>query len=78
MCSVHGFPQATRLLQDPQHPDASRCIVKWAIELAEFDIKVVDRARVLKVERKHHDPTATHVPPSPAQIELCGCRINLV
>jgi hypothetical protein len=43
-----------------------------------FDVRVVDRDRVLKAVRKRHDPTATHIPMSPAQIELCGCRINLV
>lgn len=43
-----------------------------------FDVKVVDRERVLHVAKKYHDPTATHVPMSPSQIVLCGCRINLV
>lgn len=43
-----------------------------------FDVKVVDRERVLEVVRRRHSPTATHIPMSPTQIELCGCRINLV
>lgn len=43
-----------------------------------FDVKVVDRKHVLEVFKKRHDPTASHVPMSPTQIELCGCRINLV
>jgi hypothetical protein len=42
-----------------------------------FDIKVVDRQAVLDRAHKRHHPPA-HVPSSPAQIELCGCRINLV
>jgi hypothetical protein len=32
---------------------------------------------VLAKARKRHHPPA-HVPASPTQIELCGCRINLV
>jgi hypothetical protein len=43
-----------------------------------FDVKVVDRERVIEVVKKRHDPTATHIPMSPTQIVLCGCRINLV
>jgi hypothetical protein len=43
-----------------------------------FDVRVVDRDRVLEVARKHHNPASTHIPASPTQIELCGCRINLV
>ncbi|MCW5736270.1 MAG: VOC family protein [Enhydrobacter sp.] len=43
-----------------------------------FDVRVVDRDRVLAVARKHHNPGSTHIPASPTQIELCGCRINLV
>src|SRR5258708_2122305 len=43
-----------------------------------FDVKVVDRERAMHVARKRHDPTSTHVPVSPSQIVLCGCRINLV
>ena len=46
--------------------------------ISAFDVNVVDRERVLRAARKRHDPTATHVPVSPSQIELCGCRINLV
>ncbi len=42
-----------------------------------FDVKVVDRDAVLAKARKRHHPPA-HVPISPSQIELCGCRINLV
>lgn len=42
-----------------------------------FDVRVVDRDAVLKKARKRHHPAA-HIPSSPAQIELCGCRINLV
>jgi hypothetical protein len=42
-----------------------------------FDVKVVDRDAVLAKARKRHHPPA-HVPISPTQIELCGCRINLV
>ncbi len=43
-----------------------------------FDVRVVDRERVLKAAHKHHNPESTHIPASPTQIELCGCRINLV
>jgi len=42
-----------------------------------FDVKIVDRQAVLDRAHKRHHPPA-HVPSSPAQIELCGCRINLV
>lgn len=43
-----------------------------------FDVRVADRERVLKAARKHHNPASTHLAASPTQIELCGCRINLV
>ena len=39
--------------------------------------KTVDREAVLARAHKRHHPPA-HIPSSPAQIELCGCRINLV
>ena len=42
-----------------------------------YDIKTVDRDAVLQRAHKRHHPPA-HIPSSPAQIELCGCRINLV
>lgn len=42
-----------------------------------YDIKTVDRDTVLARAHKRHHPLA-HIPSSPAQIELCGCRINLV
>ena len=42
-----------------------------------FDIRTVDRDAVLAKAHKRHHPPA-HVPASPTQIELCGCRINLV
>jgi hypothetical protein len=42
-----------------------------------FDIKVVDRDAVLAKARSRHHPPA-YFPVSPGQIELCGCRINLV
>ncbi len=42
-----------------------------------YDIKTVDRDAVLKRARKRHHPQP-HIPSSPTQIELCGCRINLV
>ena len=43
-----------------------------------FDVNVVDRERVLQVAKKRHDFASTHILTSPAQITLCGCRINLV
>lgn len=43
-----------------------------------FDVRVVDRDRVIAAVRKRHNPASTHIPASPTQIELCGCRINLV
>lgn len=42
-----------------------------------YDIKTVDREAVLARARKRHHPRP-HIPSSPTQIELCGCRINLV
>ncbi|HEY4166812.1 MAG TPA: VOC family protein [Reyranella sp.] len=42
-----------------------------------YDIKTVDRDTVLKRARKRHHPQP-HIPSSPTQIELCGCRINRV
>jgi hypothetical protein len=42
-----------------------------------FDIRVTDRDAVIAKARKRHHPPA-HVPSSPTQLELCGCRINLV
>jgi hypothetical protein len=42
-----------------------------------YDIKTVDRQAVIARAHKRHHPPA-HVPSSPAQIELCGCRINLI
>ena len=42
-----------------------------------YDIKTVDRDAVLARARKRHHPRP-HIPSSPTQIELCGCRINLV
>jgi hypothetical protein len=42
-----------------------------------YDIKTVDRDVVLACARKRHHPQP-HIPSSPTQIELCGCRINLV
>ena len=42
-----------------------------------YDIKTVDRDTVLARARKRHHPRP-HIPSSPTQIELCGCRINLV
>jgi hypothetical protein len=42
-----------------------------------YDIKTVDRDAVIARAHKRHHPAA-HIPSSPAQIELCGCRINLV
>jgi len=42
-----------------------------------YDVRAVDRERVLAVAKKRHEPPA-HIPSSPSQIELCGCRINLV
>ena len=42
-----------------------------------FDIRTVDRDAVLAKDRKRHHPRA-HIPASPTQIELCGCRINMV
>jgi hypothetical protein len=42
-----------------------------------YDIKTVDRETVLARARKRHHPQP-HIPSSPTQIELCGCRINLV
>lgn len=37
-----------------------------------FDVKVVDRARVLAAAKKRHKQHG------PGQVEICGCRINLV
>ncbi len=37
-----------------------------------YDVKVVDRERVLAAARKRHRDRG------PAQVEVCGCRINLV
>ncbi|CAN5916379.1 hypothetical protein BH11PSE3_BH11PSE3_14870 [soil metagenome] len=37
-----------------------------------FDVKVVDRERVLAAAKKHGKQHG------PAQVEVCGCRINLV
>jgi hypothetical protein len=45
--------------------------------ISAFDVTVVDRDAVLGKARKRHHPSA-HIPSSPTQIELCGCRINLV
>lgn len=42
-----------------------------------YDIKTVDRDTVVVRARKRHHPQP-HIPSSPTQIELCGCRINLV
>jgi hypothetical protein len=42
-----------------------------------FDIRTVDRDAVIAKAHKRHHPPA-HIPSSPTQIELCGCRINLV
>jgi len=42
-----------------------------------YDIKTVDRDTVLARARKRHHPRP-HIPSSPTQIVLCGCRINLV
>ena len=43
-----------------------------------FDVRVVDRERVLQVAKKQNNLDSMHLPLSPTQIELCGCRINLV
>jgi hypothetical protein len=37
-----------------------------------YDVKVVDRERVLAAAKKRHRDRG------PAQVEVCGCRINLV
>ena len=37
-----------------------------------YDVKVVDRARVLAAAKKRDKQLG------PAQVEVCGCRINLV
>ena len=37
-----------------------------------YDVKVVDRHRVLAAAKKRHKQHG------PAQVEICGCRINLV
>ena len=37
-----------------------------------FDVKVVDRERVLAAAKRRHKQQG------PTQIEVCGCRINLV
>ena len=41
-----------------------------------YDVKVVDRERVLAAAKKRHNRRPR--PVGPAQIEVCGCRINLV
>ena len=38
-----------------------------------YDVKVVDRDRVVAAARKRHDNKR-----GVTQIEVCGCRINLV
>jgi hypothetical protein len=43
-----------------------------------FDIKTVDRDHVMHEDKKRRGTASTHLPHSPAQIVLCGCRINLV
>jgi hypothetical protein len=43
-----------------------------------FDVRVVDRDHVMHEDKKRRGTASTHLPHSPAQIELCGCRINLV
>ena len=40
--------------------------------ISAFDVRVVDRERVLAAAKKRHKQNG------PAQIEVCGCRINLV
>lgn len=40
--------------------------------ISAFDVKVVDRERVLAAAKKRHKQHG------PAQVEVCGCRINLV
>jgi hypothetical protein len=37
-----------------------------------YDVKVVDRERVLAAAKKRHKQHG------PGQVEICGCRINLV
>ena len=41
-------------------------------DLSAFDVKVVDRHRVMAAAKKRH------LDRGPAQIEICGCRVNLV
>jgi hypothetical protein len=43
-----------------------------------FDVNVVDRDHVMHEDKKRRGTASTHTPHSPAQIDLCGCRINLV
>lgn len=40
--------------------------------ISAFDVRVVDRERVLKAAHKRHKQHG------PGQVEVCGCRINLV
>jgi catechol 2,3-dioxygenase-like lactoylglutathione lyase family enzyme len=40
--------------------------------ISAFDVRVVDRERVLAAAKKRHKQHG------PAQVEVCGCRINLV
>jgi len=40
--------------------------------ISAFDVRVVDRERVLAAAKKRHKH------PGPSQVEVCGCRINLV
>ena len=40
--------------------------------ISAFDVRVVDRERVLAAAKKRHKQHG------PAQVEICGCRINLV
>jgi hypothetical protein len=43
-----------------------------------FDVKVVDRDHVMHEDKKRRGTASSHIPHSPAQVVLCGCRINLV
>jgi len=40
--------------------------------ISAFDVRVVDRERVVAAAKKRH------MPHGPSQVEICGCRINLV
>jgi hypothetical protein len=40
--------------------------------ISAFDVKVVDRERVIAAARKRHKAHGV------AQVEICGCRVNLV